>query len=85
MNQAKANLGMELRKPAFRDVIAHVSRFALRRVLEHYKKVRNGLAEACTDAFTTLSGLPYTYRVKARMDEGPKASGPLRIKDIHPH
>jgi len=76
---------MELRKLAFRNVIAHISRFALRRVLEYYKKVRNSLAEVYTNAFTILSSLPYTYRVKARIDEGPKASGPLRIKDIYPY
>jgi len=42
-------------------------------------------SEIYTNSFTKLSGLPYSYRIKARMDKALNTSRTLKIKDIHPY
>lgn len=80
IESAKVNVPMDLRRREFRDIIARVTPFALRRVLDQYKAERE--PKDCTNSFTTVSGLPCIHRVKARIAEG---AGTIHIDDVHPH
>ena len=81
IENAKVAVPMELQKPLFRDIIAHVTPFALHRILDQYKKI-NEEPKNCTNSFTTVSGLPCVYRIKARISEG---AGTIQIEDISSH
>ena len=82
IESAKATNAMDLRGRIFRDIAAHVTPFALRRVLDHYNKLNAKEPKDYTNSFTTVSRLPYIHRVQARMAEG---AGVIHIDDIHPH
>lgn len=68
----------------FRDIVAHVSPFALRLVLKQWEKVQAGVLNQCTNVFTTTSGLPCAHRIRNRMGES-NGAGIVRLRDIHPH
>ena len=81
IENAKVAIPIELRKLVFCNVIAHVTPFALYRVLDQYKKIETEPKD-CTNSFTTVSGLPCVHRIKTRMGED---AGTIQIEDIDPH
>ncbi len=76
---------MDLRQPVLRKVITYISLFTLRKVYTYYEEVVRRRSETYTNSFTKSSGLPYSYRIKARMDKALNTSRTLKIKDIHPY
>ncbi len=83
IQSAKQAIPIDLRKEVFRDVIAHVTPFALRRVLNQYQKIIDKEEpKECTNSFTTVSGLPCVHRIQTRIAE---AAGTIQLDDINPH
>ena len=80
IENAKIAILIELCKPIFRNVIAHVTPFALYWVLDQYKKIETEPKDYI-NSFTTVSGLLCVHRIKTRMRED---AGTIQIEDINP-
>ncbi|KAL4561205.1 hypothetical protein LXL04_033368 [Taraxacum kok-saghyz] len=63
----------------FRDLLYHVSHFALKKIHMQYEKIKNGTMNPCTGHFMATMGLPCAHRIKDL--QGMKLSLDL----IHPH
>ena len=67
----------------FRDVIAHITLFVLRRVLKQYQKIidKEELKEY-TNSFITILELSYVYKIQTRIIE---AAETIQLHDIYAH
>jgi len=86
IQMAKTRLPFRLRAPILRDLVAHVTPFALHKVIEQYKliTITEGPLSPCTNVFTTTLSLPCAHRIQRRMYDT-AGGGVLKIEDIHPH
>jgi len=78
---SKIRLPYKCRVPLLRDIKVLVILFVLRKIVAQLARIGNNL-EAYTDTYTKYSRLPYTYKVKARIESN---GGVLKIEDIYPY
>ncbi|XP_052620945.1 protein FAR-RED IMPAIRED RESPONSE 1-like [Lactuca sativa] len=65
--------------PVFRELLCHISHFALKEIHMQYEKIKKGTMTPCTSHFMATMGLPCAHKIKHL--EGMKLSLDL----IHPH
>ncbi|KAL4588354.1 hypothetical protein LXL04_001238 [Taraxacum kok-saghyz] len=63
----------------YRELLCHVSHFALKEIHMQYEKIKSGIMNHCTGHFMATMGLPCAHRIKGL--KGTKLSLDL----IHPH
>jgi len=78
---SKTRLPYKCRVPLLRGIKVLVTLFVLRKIVAQLARIGENL-EACSDIYTRYSELPYTYKLKARIESN---AGVLKIKDIRPH
>ena len=88
INTAKNRCPIELRVPWLRDVLPHVTPYALRKIFHHWKDIikqqeDEGIQKSCTKTFTTIMGLPCGHDVIELLKSDPP--GVIKLDDIHPH
>ncbi|PWA56893.1 hypothetical protein CTI12_AA414210 [Artemisia annua] len=49
--------------PFFREVLSHVSKFALKEIYKQYEKVKEGTINPCTGHYTATMGLPCAHKI----------------------
>ena len=83
---AKTRLSLKLRVPILRELTPYVTPFALRLVLQQYKKIVSlqECLSACINVFTTTTDLSCSHKIQSRMYDGAQG-GVLKLEDIHPH
>lgn len=83
-DEAKMRLPKNLRQPIFRDLIGHVTPYALQKIYIEYRALTGApnVLSRCSKAYTTKSGLPCKHVVQERMFNPP---GVLKLEDVHPH
>ncbi len=86
VQMAKTRLPFRLRAPILRDLVAHMTSFALHKVIEQYNLITTteGPLLPCTNVFTRTLSLPCAHRIQRRMDDT-AGGGVLKIEDIHSH
>jgi len=87
IEESKVRMPQDLRRvPIFRDLYGFVTPYALRKILEHYKRLcgQPTAIEACTGTFTKTMGLPCAHKIQERLYDA--AGGRvLKLEDIHRH
>ena len=80
--EAKVRYPMDLKIDVFRNLAAFVTPYALRKILEEYKRLIDEptVLPACTKAFSTSLGLPCAHIIQERL-----TSNGLMIEDVHLH
>ena len=83
INSAKDRYPTDLRKPIFQRLASRVTPFALRKILGQYNLLvdQPTAIRACTEVFTTVTGLPCNHRIQERLYD----DGVLLLEDVHPH
>ncbi|KAJ9543535.1 hypothetical protein OSB04_023242 [Centaurea solstitialis] len=65
--------------PAFRELLYHVSHFALKEIHMQYEKIEKGTLSPCTGHFTATMGIPCAHKIKHLQGIT------LSLDLIHPH
>jgi hypothetical protein len=86
IQMAKTRLPFRLRASILRDLVAHVTPFALHKVMEQYNliTITEEPLSRCTNVFTRTLSLPCAHRIQRRIYDT-AGGGVLKIEDIHPH
>ena len=82
--EVKVRYSMDLKIDAFRNLIAFVISYALRKILGEYKRLidQPTVFFACIKAFSTFLGLPCVHVIQERLTSNGNG---LMIEDVHPH
>ncbi len=86
IQMTKIRLSFRLRASILRDLVAHVTPFALHKVIEQYNliTITEESLSPCINVFTRTLSLPCAHRIQRRMND--TAGGEvLKIEDIHSH
>ena len=83
INSAKDRYPTDLRKPIFQRLASRVTPFALRKIPGQYNLLvdQPTAIRACTEVFTTVTGLPCSYIIQERLYD----DGVLLLEDVNPY
>jgi hypothetical protein len=86
IQMTKTRLSFRLRASILRDLVAHVTSFALHKVIEQYNliTITEGSLSSCINVFTRILSLPCAHRIQRRMYDTAEGEV-LKIEDIHSH
>ena len=86
---AKRDLAWEFQATVFRGVVGHVTPYALWKIHDQYRKLKDATkAEplpACTHTFSRTMGLPCSHVIELRMNAVDEELGRILLTDVHPH
>lgn len=88
INMAMSRCPIELKAPWLRDVVAHVTPYALRKILYHWRDIvkqqkDERIQKPCTKTFKIIMGLPCGHDVIKILKQDPP--GAIKLEDIHAH
>ncbi|GJU91435.1 PKS-NRPS hybrid synthetase [Tanacetum coccineum] len=69
----------ECNMPLFRELLSHVSLFALKEIYKQYIKKKDGIVTMCTGHFLATMGLPCVHRINSLQGMA------LSLDLVHPH
>lgn len=85
IESAKARLPHSLQLPLLRELVGHVTPFALLRILDQFHMLtRGGPLTRCTKTYTTTMGLPCVHKIQERVFDFTRG-GVLALEDVHSH
>ena len=86
IQMTKIRLSFHLRASILRDLVAHVTSFALHKIIEQYNliTITEESLSSCINVFTRTLSLSYAHRIQRRMNDTAKDEV-LKIEDIHSH
>lgn len=77
LSSEKIRIAHKFQIPLFKQLIGHVSAYALGEILKQYELARSNILPPCKDNFTSSMGLPCAHIIRAQFQ-------PLQLDDIHP-
>jgi len=86
IQMTKTRLSFRLRASILRDLVAHVTLFALHKIIEQYNLITiiEEFLSRCINVFTTTLSLSCAHRIQRRMYNTAEDEV-LKIEDIHSH
>ena len=86
IQMAKTRLSFRLRASILRDLVAHVTSFALHKVMKQYNLITiiEEPLSPCINVFIRTMSLSCAHRIQRRMYDTAEDEV-LKIEDIHPH
>ncbi len=86
IQMTKIRLSFHLQALILRDLVAHVTSFALHKIIEQYNliTITEESLSSCINVFTRTLSLSCAHRIQRRMNDTAEDEV-LKIEDIHSH